>query len=155
MLQKYNLVTELHKYTAVQAMWHEHSSTLPSQDPDILIAEQQCACPDAMRHNDLADASVVSAWCLAYVWNGWRNFSTVVKVGEDTLNYSGPFLAARSLTQHLCLAVTQPFTWCCQQKEKKDIFNFSLEWCHWGYCSWNSHHFPLQPKTSDDSVLCL
>lgn len=53
------------------------------------------------------------------------------------------FLAARSLTQHLCLAVTQSLTWCCQQKEKKVIFNFSLEWCHWRHCSWNSHNVSL------------
>lgn len=110
----------------------------PPRDPYLLIAEQQCVRPNA------AQWPCRCLCCLSMVFSirvddvifscaeGWRGY----------IELYWAFLAARSLTQHLCLAVTQPFTWCCQQKEK-DIFNSSLEWCHWGYCSWNSS-FPLQ-----------
>lgn len=44
-----------------------HLNCPPPRLPSLLIAEQQCVHPNAMRHNDLVGASVVSAWCLAFV----------------------------------------------------------------------------------------
>lgn len=74
-------------------------------EPNLLIAEQQSAGPDALRRDDLAGASDASAWCLAYAWvtsffdcgEGWRGYVELLWA----------LLAARSLTQHLCLAVIQ------------------------------------------------
>lgn len=91
----------------------------------------RCLCCLSMVFSICVDDVIFFFYCAEC----WRGYIELLRA----------FLAARSLTQHLCLPVTQSRTWCCQQKEK-DTFNSSLEWCHWRYCSRNS---------SDDIVLRL
>lgn len=94
------------QYSSSDSVRTPYCPRRPLKTP-ICWQQSNSVCPDAMRHNDLDWASVVSAWCLAYAW--MTSFSSVGEGWRGYIELLWAFLAARSLSQHLSLAVTQPF----------------------------------------------